>query len=103
MCVSGVHGGQKRVRSLETGVTDGCQVPCGCWELNLRPLEEQTVLLTGEPSLLLPLSFIRFVIHPSVCVCRCHGVHMELRGCKSPGVRLAPWGGQVLLGVGHGN
>ena len=21
-------------------ITDGCEPPCGCWELNLRPLEE---------------------------------------------------------------
>jgi len=27
------------------------QPPCGCWDLNLRPLEEQSVLLTFEPSL----------------------------------------------------
>jgi hypothetical protein len=26
-------------------------LPCGCWELNLGPLEEQSVLLTSEPSL----------------------------------------------------
>jgi hypothetical protein len=32
-------------------VTDGCEPPCGCWELNLGPLEEQTVFLTTEPSL----------------------------------------------------
>jgi hypothetical protein len=25
--------------------------PCGCWELNLGPLEEQPVLLTDETSL----------------------------------------------------
>jgi len=25
--------------------------PCGCWELNSGPLEEQSVLLTTEPSL----------------------------------------------------
>jgi hypothetical protein len=23
---------------LGTGVTDGCELPCGCWELNLGPL-----------------------------------------------------------------
>lgn len=28
---------------------------CGCWDLNLGPLEEQTVLLTTEPSFLSPL------------------------------------------------
>jgi hypothetical protein len=29
-------------------VTDGCEPPCGCWELNSGPLEEQLVLLTSE-------------------------------------------------------
>jgi hypothetical protein len=32
-------------------IADGCQPPCGCWELNSGPLEEQSVLLTNEPSL----------------------------------------------------
>jgi hypothetical protein len=32
-------------------ITDGCEPPCGCWELNSEPLEEQSVLLTSEPSL----------------------------------------------------
>jgi hypothetical protein len=31
-------------------ITDGCEPPCGCWELNPGPLEEQSVLLTTEPS-----------------------------------------------------
>jgi hypothetical protein len=25
-------------------ITDGCEPPCGCWELNSGPLEEQLVL-----------------------------------------------------------
>jgi hypothetical protein len=29
---------------------DGCEPPCGCWDLNSGPSEEQSVLLTGEPS-----------------------------------------------------
>jgi hypothetical protein len=33
------------------GVADSCELPCGCWELNLGPLEEQPVFLTSEPSL----------------------------------------------------
>ena len=37
------------IRSLGTGVTDSCELLCGCWELNLSPLEEQPVLLTVEP------------------------------------------------------
>ena len=32
-------------------VTDGSEPPCGCWDLNSGPLEEQSVLLTAEPSL----------------------------------------------------
>jgi hypothetical protein len=47
----GAHGGQREFRSSGTGVTDGCKLPCGCWELNPGPLEEQPVLVTTEPSL----------------------------------------------------
>ena len=32
-------------------ITDGCEPPCGCSELNSGPLEEQPVLLSSEPSL----------------------------------------------------
>jgi hypothetical protein len=32
-------------------ITHGCKPPCGCWDLNSEPLEEQSVLLTAEPSL----------------------------------------------------
>jgi hypothetical protein len=39
---------QKRASDL---ITDGCEPPCGSWELNSGPLEEQSVLLTTEPSL----------------------------------------------------
>jgi hypothetical protein len=37
------------VRYPRTEVTDRCKLPCGCWEPNPGPLEEQPVLLTGEP------------------------------------------------------
>ena len=40
--------GQKRAPDP---ITDGCEPPCGFWELNSGPLEEQSVLLTAEPSL----------------------------------------------------
>ena len=40
--------GQKRASDL---ISDGCEPPCGCWEFNSGPLEEQAVLLTAEPSL----------------------------------------------------
>jgi hypothetical protein len=32
-------------------ILDGCEPPCGCWELNLGFLEEQPALLIAEPSL----------------------------------------------------
>jgi hypothetical protein len=38
-------------RWLQIPITDGCEPPCGCWELNSESLEEQSVLLTAEPSL----------------------------------------------------
>ena len=38
------------VRSLKTGVTDGCELPCGCWKLNPGPLKDQPKLLITEPS-----------------------------------------------------
>jgi hypothetical protein len=38
---------QKRASDLITG---SCELPCGCWELNSGPLEEQSVLLPAEPS-----------------------------------------------------
>jgi len=43
-----------------TGVTDGCEPPCGCWEVNPGPLPEQKVLLATEPSLHPPFAlFLR--------------------------------------------
>ena len=33
-----------------TGVTDGCELPCGCWEPNPSPLQEQEGILTTGPS-----------------------------------------------------
>ena len=38
---------QKRASDF---VTDGCEPPCGCWDLNSGPLEEQLALLTTEPA-----------------------------------------------------
>jgi hypothetical protein len=30
------------VRLSDSGVTDGCELSCGCWELNLGSLEEES-------------------------------------------------------------
>lgn len=60
--------------SDDPGITDSCELPCGCWESNLGPLEEQSMLLTTEPSFQLQgpnfkatfsLSHIVHQIHPS--------------------------------------
>jgi hypothetical protein len=32
-------------------ITNGYESPCGCWDLNSEPLEEQPMLLITEPSL----------------------------------------------------
>jgi hypothetical protein len=37
---------EEGVVSSGTGVIDGRELPCGCLELNLSPLEEQPVLFT---------------------------------------------------------
>lgn len=42
---------QKDIRPPETGVTDSCKLPCGCWESNQGPIEEHPELLTSEPFL----------------------------------------------------
>lgn len=39
------------VRSPGTRVTDNCEPPCDCWELNSGPQEEQQVLLTSALNL----------------------------------------------------
>jgi hypothetical protein len=39
---------QKRASDL---IRDGCEPPCGCWDLNSGPSEDQWVLLNAEPSL----------------------------------------------------
>ena len=41
----------------------GHEPPCGCWELNSGPLEEQLMLLTIEPSLQPP-----FLIYVNISI-----------------------------------
>ena len=48
VCKYGAYQGQKRASDP---VTDDCEPPRVCWELNSGPLEEQSALLTAEPSL----------------------------------------------------
>ena len=48
---------EEGVRSPTTAVTDGCEPPCGYWELNLGPPEKHPVHLTTKPALQ-PLDFL---------------------------------------------
>jgi hypothetical protein len=36
-------------------ITDGCEPPCGCWELNSGPVDEQSVYCTVRHTLLVCL------------------------------------------------
>ena len=42
-------------------ITDGYEPSCGYWDLNSGPLEEESVLLTAEPSLQPLCLFIRSI------------------------------------------
>lgn len=50
-------GGQRSQKSW-TRVTDVCEQPCGCGELNSGPLQEQQVFLSAEP-LLKPQNYFK--------------------------------------------
>jgi hypothetical protein len=50
-CTPSHHGGHKRTWNPLELWLDGHEPPCGRWELNPGPLEEQQVSLTAEPSL----------------------------------------------------
>lgn len=45
---------EETVRSTGTGVTGYCEIPFGCWDPNVAPLQEQLVFLTAEPPLCFP-------------------------------------------------
>jgi hypothetical protein len=49
--VSGSRRLEDSGNPLQLELTGGHEPPCGCWELSLRPLQEQQVLLTTQPSL----------------------------------------------------
>lgn len=63
-------------RSPGTGLTDGCELPRGCWELNRGPVEGQRVLLTADISP--ALTFIVFcLLLENKCVA-CRALRMAL-------------------------
>ena len=50
-CLQCLHRPEEGVRSPRPGITDSSLLACECWEQNLGPLEEQTLLLIAEPPL----------------------------------------------------
>jgi hypothetical protein len=61
---------------------DGCEPPCGCWNLNSGPSEEQLALLTTKPShqpifvfIILFLFFVFFPDRVSLYRPGCPGTH----------------------------
>jgi hypothetical protein len=62
-----VHCSQNSASDLITG---GCKAPCGCWDLNSRPSEEQSVLLSAEPSrqplpVLILMTMVKVILLPA--------------------------------------
>lgn len=53
---------------LELELTNGCDLPFGCWESNPGHLEEQPVSLTTEPSSLL-FSLLQLIVIFKVTTC----------------------------------
>jgi hypothetical protein len=83
---------QKRAPDL---VIDGCEPPCGCWDLNSGPSEEQSVLLTAEPYLQ-PSLFV-FRDRVSLYSPGCHGTHfVDQAGLK---LRNPPASASQVLGL----
>jgi hypothetical protein len=59
---------QTQQKRASDPITDGCELPCGCWELNSWPLEEQSLLLTTEQFWNVPFFFFlitQFYLFPS--------------------------------------
>ena len=66
-------------------ITDGCEPPCGCCELNSGPQEEQSVLLPAEPSPQPPkIDFLKDLVL-SLCTVQKPGVCEGVLGTKCRG------------------
>lgn len=116
------------VRSPGTGIEDSCEPPCGCWDVNLGPLQEHQVVLTIEPSfqpLYFPLetwgkaeemqvrhehrvrkSLRSFLLEPSqgrpVNFYSANGYENTLKNRKgSANLNINPFSSQHLLGKGY--
>jgi hypothetical protein len=82
---------QKRASDL---IMDGCEPPCGCWDLNSGPSEEHLVLLTAEPSLQ-PLTFF---FKLCICVFLYGHVHVSVLNPLAAAVSCVIWMLEIELG-----
>lgn len=62
LCAWYLEGSEDVARSLRTGVSNGCELPCRCWESNPGLLERKLVLLMTESFLQLCLFWFCFVL-----------------------------------------
>jgi hypothetical protein len=99
MYVSTRHSLQTHQKRASGSITDGCEPPCGCWELNSGPLEEQSVLLTTESSLqhhpspvfvclknIFKLIYFIYMNVLPTCMCVCH-MHAGCPQSSEDGIR----------------
>ena len=71
---------EEGVWSLDTGINNSCELPCGCWESNLDPLPEQRLLLTTETSHQLLIHLFKCILL-LVCLkwCYCSNTQDKLK------------------------
>jgi hypothetical protein len=69
---------------------DGCEPPSGCWDLNSGPSEEQSVLLTAEPSLQPPSIYFCLFVSILTNLCACRGLRTTLWSQFSPAASVNP-------------
>jgi hypothetical protein len=50
LCTMYLYRPEENIGPPESGVTDSCEPPCGCWESNLDPLEKTAKALLNHLS-----------------------------------------------------
>lgn len=74
-----IQRSQKGIRPLRTGAIDCSEPPCGCWEQNSVPLQEQQMLSTAELPLQAPKMLQRWwgMVANSVHIPKAFGSHLK--------------------------
>ena len=58
---------EEGIRSPGTGAVDGCELPCGCWELNVGPLQGQPQLSYWTNSAVPTLFCFKCYVYEHIC------------------------------------